>query len=260
MNKTIKIIWATFLSLLAIGIFATTCTLAYLRHWRLGLFWWSWFIAIWVFDIFVGGSIFYRKNRTDETKTFWLFIMVVLPLVGGIIALIGNSYVKTLYSQPKTDQTKLLGAIFRTRKSIKIYSNSLFISEDTFNALNFVKWKGVTIQVVLSVPKKKRRLNFLIEKLRREFDKPISLCLVNKQITKSFIIFDDDYALTTSKNFNFRHIYSEKNLREETSISQLLSLWNKDIERSSEFSFEESKKTIARRIKFNLTNIFYPFL
>ncbi|MCQ2957161.1 MAG: hypothetical protein MJ233_05065 [Mycoplasmoidaceae bacterium] len=62
-----------------------------------------------------------------------------MPVFGAFVALIYNYKLKTLYSQPNNDHTKLQALIFRAKKSIRLYSDSLFASLDTFKALNFAR-------------------------------------------------------------------------------------------------------------------------
>ena len=145
MKLWVRNTWAITVSLLIVGIFTTTCVCTYKYHWNLAAFWWSWFGLVWLIDLFVGGYLFYKQNRTDETKTFWLLIMIALPIIGATLALIFNYKLKTEYGKPDNDHSKLQAILFRAKKSIKIYSNSFFASADTFNALNYARWKNVRI-------------------------------------------------------------------------------------------------------------------
>ena len=135
MKKSTKTALSILLSLLVIGIFASSCVCVYKFNLNKTAFWWSWFGAVWLVDIFVGCYIFYKHNRTDETKAFWLFTMIILPIVGAVIALIYNYKLKTLYSNPDNDHLRLQNEIFKARKSIKVYSDSFLTSSDVFKSM-----------------------------------------------------------------------------------------------------------------------------
>lgn len=259
MKKSSRIVLSVLISVLVIGAFAVTCFFTYKNHWNIVGFWWGWVGATWLIDIFVGCYIFYKNNRTDETKMFWLFVMIVLPIVGAFIGLIYNYKLKTQYGKPDNDHTKLQAAIFKAEKTIKVYSDSLFLSNDTYNALNFVTWKGVHIQIIVSMQKSKSKQEFLIYKLQKSLEDRIEFFITNKEINGSFIIVDDRQIITTDKNFNFKHLYSEKKLVENTNINHYLPIWTNDIDRSSVCSLVKPKISFWKNIKFKLMNIFYPF-
>ena len=259
MKKSAKIALATSLSLLVIGIFVASCVCVYKFDLNVVAYWWSWFGAVWVVDIFVGGYIFYKHNRTDETKTFWLFIMILLPIVGAVIALVYNYKLRTLYSNPDNDHLRLQNEIFKAKQSIKIYTNSFLTSSDIFKAINFARWKGVHIQLIISLQKKRWRQSFLVYKLRKELENKIELHFTNKRISQSFIIIDNELVLSTPYNFDFGTIYGQKNITIDTTVHQYLSLWNADIERSSLYSMERPKLNPFENVKYKIINIFYPF-
>lgn len=259
MKTSTRITLAVIFSTLVIGLFTTTCYFTYQYHWNLYAFWWSWFGVIWLVNLFVGGYFFYKKDRTDDTKTFWLFLMVVLPIIGAILAIIFNYKLKSLYSQPDTDHTKLQAIIFRAQKSIKIYTNSFFVSLDTFKALNYARWKGVHIQLIISMQEKKSHQSFLIYKLQRELENQIELHFTNKQIVDSFIIIDDQSVFTTSKNFNFSYICTERNLKPDKNWVKYLNIWKNDILRTSLYPTEKPKLNIFKKTRYKIINIFYPF-
>lgn len=257
-SKTITIL-VIVLTLIAIGIFASSCACVYHFHLNRVAFWWSWLLAVWLINIFVGGYIFYKPNRTDETKMFWLFVMILLPIIGAIWALVYNYKLKTFYTNPDNDHLRLQNEIFKARKSIKIYSNSFLTSADTFKALNFARWKGVAIQLIISIQPKKWKQDFLVYKLQKELENKIELHFTNKQINQSFIIIDDQLILSTHQNFNFAAIYGQKNIILDANIHQYLTIWNNDIERSSLFPSERGTIKPLTRVKYKLINIFYAF-
>lgn len=246
-------------SLLVVGIFTSTCICTYKYHWNLAAYWWSWFAVVWLINLFVGGYLFYKPNRTDETKTFWLLIMIILPVIGAILALIFNYKLKTLYGQPNNDHSKLQSALFRAKKSIKIYANSFFASADTFNALNYARWKNVKIQLIITIQKQKSRQDFLIFCLQKALENKIELHLTDKQIVESFIIIDEEQIITTNLNFNFANIYSQQAIKESTDISRYQRIWKNDLEKTSSYPLERDKINVFKKLKFKLLNIFYPF-
>ncbi|MCQ2747967.1 MAG: hypothetical protein MJ223_01710 [Mycoplasmoidaceae bacterium] len=65
--------------------------------------------------------------------------MILIPVTGAAIALIFCYKNKLEYEQPDNDRSKLLRAIFTAKKTIKIYSNSFFPSNETYKALNFAR-------------------------------------------------------------------------------------------------------------------------
>lgn len=259
MKKSNKIVLSILVFVLIVGAFAVTCFFTYKNHWNVVGFWWGWVGATWLIDIFVGCYVFYKKNRTDETKMFWLLVMIVLPIAGAFFALIYNFKLKTEYGKPDNDHTKLQSAIFKAEKSIKIYSNSLFLSNDTYNALNFVTWKGINIQIIVSMQKSKSKQEFLVYKLQKSLEDRIEFFITNKEIESSFIIIDDEWVITTPKNFNFKSIYSEKNLATDSNINKYISTWKNDLDRCSVCSLVKTKISAWKTIKFKLINIFYPF-
>lgn len=259
MKKQARITLSIFVSLFVIGIFTATCICTYRYHWSLAAFWWSCFALVWLVDLFVGGYIFYKRNRTDETKTFWLLVMIVLPIIGGLLALIYNFKLKTEYGKPDNDHTMLQALIFRAKTSIKIYSNSFFVSNDTFKALNYARWKGVTIQLVLSIQPRKSKQEFLIYNLQKALENEIELHLTDKEINGSFIIIDDNEIITTEKNFNFNTIYTQKLLKQSKEVSRYLKTWENDLERTSAYPLEKEKINPFKKLWFKIVNIFYPF-
>lgn len=259
MKKGGKIALSIIVSLLIAAIFATTCAFTYIRNWNTTAFWWSWFGIVWVLDVSIGCYIFYKQNRTDETKAFWLLVMVVLPVIGAFIALIGNSGSKSLYFNPDNDHSRLQEAIFKAKKSIKIYSNSFYVTLDTFKALNFARWKGVDIQIILVEQAKKSRQDFMIENMQKYLESKIRLYVTNREVNETFIIIDDAEVLSTKSNFNFKHIYTEKNIQKQTDVSGYLNQWNKVIEYSNICSLEKKRLPVFKRFKNKIINIFYPF-
>ncbi len=259
MKKPLRIFLTILAFVVVDGAFASTCACTYIYHWNVTAFWWSWFLIVWLVDVFVGCYIFYKPNRTDETKTFWLFVMVLIPIVGACIALIYNYKLKTLFSQPNNDHTKLQSIIFRARKSIRIYSDSFFVSLDTFKALNYARWKGVKVEIVLSMQEKKSRQDFLIYTLQKYLEKNIDLYFINKQIDESFIVVDNEECLSTTKNFNFRNVYRYKTIVSSDNPNRFINIWNYDWERCSKQSLKKEKINPFINVKYKLINIFYPF-
>lgn len=248
------------LSSLIVGIFITTCVFTYLKGWNLSAFWWSWIALIWLSGLLIGGYIFYKQNKTDEIKTFWLLVMIALPIVGSIIAIIFNWKLKTNYGMPNNDHSKLQKAIFNARKVIKIYSDSFFASIDTFNALNFAIWKNVKIQLIISIQKSKAKQEFLIYHLRKKLENKIKLHLTEKKIDESFVIIDDKYVITTSCNFNFNNVYSKSLIKESKEVFKYEKKWNTVLERTSLHQLKKNKTNVFKKFKYWCINIFYPFL
>lgn len=259
MKKWLRNTLAIICSLLIVGIFAITCVCTYKFGWSKAIYWWTWFILVWIVDLFVGGYIFYKHNRTDETKMFWLLIMIVLPIVGAVLALIFNYKLKTEYTKPDNDHTKLQEMIFKARKSIKIYSNSFFVSNDTFKALNFARWKGVKIQLIISIQKSKQKQALLVYNLQKMLEDKMELHMTSKQIVESFVMIDDKELIYTNKNFNFHNLYEQKNIKVETNLNKFQRTWQNDIVRTSIYPLERDKVNGIKRAWFKLINIFYPF-
>lgn len=259
MKKSSKIALSTSLSLLVIAIFVASCVCVYKFDLNVVAYWWSWFGAVWLIDIFVGGYIFYKHNRTDETKTFWLFIMIIFPIIGAIIALVYNYKLSTLYSNPDNDHLRLQNEIFKAKQTIKIYTNSFLTSSDVFKAINFARWKGVKVQLIISLQEKKWRQSFLIYKLQKELENKIELHFTNKKIIESFVIIDDQLVIKTERNFDFGEIYGQKNFVLDNNAHQYLNTWNVDLERSSLYSMERPKLNPFKNVKYKIINIFYPF-
>lgn len=259
MKLSKKIILSAILCLITIGAFASTCICSYIYNWSSAGFWWSWTAIIWIVNLVIGIYIFYQRNRTEETKTFWLLLMIVLPIIGAIIAWIFNYKLRTEYGKANNDHSKLQSIILRAKKSIKIYVNSFFVSNDTINSLNYARWKGVKIELILSVQKRKNIQEFLIMKLQKVLENKIYLYITSKQIDESFIIIDDQQAICTKTNFNFINIYSKPSINFTTNISKYLKIWNNDIERTSFIPIERNKVKLWKKIKFKFRNIFYPF-
>lgn len=260
MKKSLKITLSILCASVIIGIFVVTCVFTYKYQWNLTAFWWSWFGITWVVDILVGCFIFYRPNRTDETKMFWLLVMVVLPVAGAAIALIYNYKLKTNYAQPNNDHSKLQAAIFQAKESIKVYSDSFLVSEDTFKALNYARWKDVKIQLIVTIQNKKWKQKFLVQKLQKNLDENIQLFITSKEITNSFVIIDDKEVISSKNNFNFNVIYASESIKSDTNVAPYLATWKNDIDRCSFISLKTPKNNIFKNIKFKLINIFYAFL
>ncbi len=259
MKKWLKILLSILAIIVPAAIFSLSCAGAYLYHWNLSAYWWSWFGLVWLIDLSVGCYIFYKKNRTDETKTFWLFVIVVLPIIGAFLALIHNYKLQTKYFEIDNDHILLQTKIFRAKKSIKIYSDSLFVSLDTFKSLNFASWKGVEIQIVISQQPTKLRQQLLVFNLKKYLENQIPVYFTSKPIEESFILFDDKEYLSTNKNFNFTNIYADKYLVSGTYAAKYFNIWNHDLERSSLYVLENERINPFRKIKLKLVNIFYCF-
>lgn len=260
MKRWLRNTLAISLSLLVIAIFTVTCVCVYKFNWYGAPFWWTWFALVWLSDLFVGGYIFYKHNRTDETKAFWLLVMIVLPIVGAIIALIFNYKLKTEYGKPDNDHTKLQAMIFKAKKSIKIYTNSFFISKDTVNALNFARWKAVRIELIVSIQKTKTKQDLLIYQLQKALENKIELHMTNKQILESFIMIDDEDVIYTDKNFNFRNIYQYKAIKHSTKdIKRYQKTWETDIITSTLYPLERDQINPFKKAYLKFINIFSPF-
>lgn len=259
MKRWLQILLSILAIIIPATVFGLTCAGAYLLNWNLVAFWWSWFGLVWLIDLTIGCYIFYKKNRTDETKTFWLFMIVILPIIGALWALIHNYKLQTRYFEIDNDHTTLQTHIFRARQSIKIYSDSFFVSLDTFKALNYACWKGVNIQLVITQQPTKLRQELLVYNLRKYLEGRIPVYFTSKPINESFIIIDDKDYLATVKNFNFTNIYADKYLTSGHNASKFFSTWEHDLERSSLYTLENERVNPFKKAKLKLVNIFYCF-
>ena len=79
--------------------------------------------------------------------------------------------------------------------------------------------------IILSIQKSKSKQGFLIYCLQKALENRIELFLTEKQIKDSFMIFDDNYVITTPKNFNFRYLYTQEYFAKSDKVNDYLKIW-----------------------------------
>lgn len=251
--------WLIICLILLTALFVSSCTCVYIYNLNIKAFWWSWFGSIWILDIIVGAFLFNSRSRTDEARSFWLFVLLILPAYGAIIVLFAGIKKNTEKEGINVNHAILLQAIFSARKSIKIYTNSMFVSYDTFNALMFANFKNIDIQILVSKQPKKYKQNLMLYNFDKFLDKPIKVNITNKQFSNSFIIIDDNEAINVDKNFNFSNIFSGQKLTKTNDVSTYLNQFELELKNSKNFALKQTKPKLGKRIKSGILNIFYLF-
>jgi len=258
--KKSKIVSAVLVALLTLGIIISSIVCTYVFHLNVKALWWSWILIIFILDIVFGLYIFYNSKRADESKVYWLIIIVLVPVVGCVLFMFFGWKTRSYFPESDNNHAKLLHAIFSAKKSIKIYSNTFYPSYDTFNALNFVSYKNVNVELLIASQETKAKQEYLEYKLEQFLDKRIKLYFTNLCAESSFIIIDDKYAYLCPKNFNFKYIYSDKKLVKLDDFEAQKDRYEHDKLRSSLYDYKNAKFSKSKRLKFAIINIFYSFL
>lgn len=261
--KKSSIILIIIMGLITTALFVVSCTCVYAYELNIRAFWWTWFAAIWVFDLVGGVYIFYSKRRSDEFKSFWLFILLVLPILGAVIVFCLGQPNQPQFNNPDNNHTLLLSNIYSAKKSIKIYSDSMFWSFDLISALNYASWKKIDITIICNNQHSKSKQKYLCFLFDKCFDKKIKIFFSDRQASHTFMIIDDKDTLVCDKNFNYSNIYQANPIFIDKDPSKYLDEFNFIQIRTSQYMLCEGKYTdkysTIKRIGFAFVNIFYPF-
>lgn len=245
----------------ALIIAGLTCTVVFVYKFHLDFkaMWISIVLSIFFIDAVFSLIIFNSKLCSDEIKAFWLFIILLLPPCGFIFWLLIGIKRQSGFDKANSVHVKLLSRIFNAKKSIKIYTNSIFLSNDVIKALNYAAWKKVNVTIVLSINKKTWKQNLSKFDINKFYDPVIDVCFTDKEIDKSFMILDDSTVLLSTTNFNYKYMHSRQKFDIDDSATMYLNTWKKDFLRSSMFKHTQSKPIWTARLKYGIVNIFYPF-
>lgn len=257
--KTSKKIWFAVCLIVLTGIFVSSCTCVYIFKLHEVAYWWTVLVVGWAIEIALAIVLFNSKHMPDEAKAFWLIVLLFLPYYG---ALITSFLAFDRYHQKigeTTNQTLILQHVFKANQSIKIYTNSLFVPLDIIQALNFISFKGVEVQIIVSKQAKKVRNKLMIYNIDKLFETKVKVSLLNYAVKQNFIIVDDQKVFKTDKNFNFRVIFSTNKINESLDIKDQLSTFEKDLKKASKHEVKKYKLPIAKRFGFAIANIFYLF-
>lgn len=258
MTKTRKISFAISV-ILFVGLFVSTCVCVYLFNWNYVAYWWSWAGILVVSDIVLAIVLYLGKYRTDETKAFWLFILLVIPFFGAIAVLCFGLKYHTEKGGISHNQATLLHALFSAKESIKIYTDSMFVTMETFRAINYARFKGIKLQILVSKQPKKERHNLMLYNFNRFLDREIPISIIDKKLSPSFIVIDDNYVLEAENNFNFKNIYSDQKIKETNIVNSYLKLFNDELANANSFKIDNTTPKLHIRIKYGSKNIFYLF-
>lgn len=249
-----------FISLILVScVLAGICTCVYLFNWREEIFWWSLVGGAWIIDIILAVILFNNKYLPDETKMFWMLVLFLLPIYGALCVCFIGLRRKTQKENVSDNHAILLQAIFSAKKKIRIYSDSFFVSYDTFQALNFAVFKGIDIEIIVGKQRTKHRQKLLKQNFQRYLEDPIKILLANQRLSNSFLIVDDKKALIADINFNFRRIFSKYQIKEIDDISLCLETYKNGLKDVQPFSLKNKKITMFFKFKNSLGNLFYLF-
>ncbi len=257
--KTSRKVGLSISLILAIAIFAISCTLVYLFNLNDIAFWWTWLIVCWVEDIAVASVLFNSKHSPDEAKVFWLLILLILPILGGIIVIFVGLIKRSQKGGISKNHAVVLQNIFQAKKSIKFYCDSFFVSHDTFNALNFCTYKNVKVDICVSKQIKRYKNKLMLYDLDKYLEGEINVG-VHPELKKNFLIIDDKKVLVVEKNFNFKNIFNFNKIIETTDVSKYLDTFKVAYGGSVNHKINKKKKNFFCRLKSGFLNIFYLFM
>lgn len=257
--KTSKKIWFAVCLIVLTGIFVSSCTCVYIFKLHEVAYWWTVLVVGWAIEIALAIVLFNSKHMPDEAKAFWLLVLLFLPYYGALIIsfLAFDRYHQKIGET--TNQTLILQHIFKANKSIKIYTNSLFIPLDIIQALNFISFKDVEVQIIVSKQAKNIRNKLMIYNIDKLFEPKVKVGLLNYKTKQNFIIFDEQKVLTTDKNFNFRVIFSTNKIHESLEVKDQLNTFDKELIKTSKHEVKKYKLNITKCFGFAIANIFYLF-
>lgn len=258
--KTARKVGLVISLILAISIFVSSCVCIYLFNLHEVAYWWIWFIVCWVVDIIVASIMFNTKYASDETKAFWLLIIILLPILGAIIVIFVGFRKRSQKGGISENHAILLQAIFSAQKSIKFYANSFFVSNDTFNALNFCSFKDIKIDICVSKQNKKYKNKLMLYDLDKFLEEKVNLGIISNKITNNFLIIDDKKVLAVEKNFNFKNMFDFNKITQTTNIDKYLKTFKETYGYSVNHKINKTKKRFFVRFRSGFLNIFYPFM
>lgn len=257
--KTTRKVGLVISLILATSIFVSSCVCVYLFKLNDIAFWWTWLIVCWVEDIVVASILFNSKHSPDEAKVFWLLILIILPVLGGIIAIFAGLMKHSQKGGISRNHAMILRNIFEAKKSIKFCCDSFFVSSDTFNALNFCAYKNVKVDICIGKQAKRYKNNLMIYNLDKNLESGINIG-IHPQIKRNFLIIDDKKVLVAEKNFNFRNIFNFNKIIETNDINEYLGAFKLTYGGSINHKINKGKKKFLRRLKSGFFNIFYLFM
>lgn len=258
--KTARKVGLAISLILAISIFASSCACVYLFNLHQVAYWWIWFVVCWVADIVVAGIMFNSKYAPDETKVFWLLIIILVPILGPIITIFVGLRKHSQKGGISENHAILLQTIFSAQKSIKFYTNSFFVSNDTFNALNFCSFKNIRIDICVSRQSKKYKNKLMLYDLDKFLEEKSNVGITTNKITSNFLIIDDKKVLVVEKNFNFRNMFNFNKITQTTNVDKYLKTFNEAYANSVNHKINKHKKMFFVRLRSGFLNIFYPFM
>lgn len=253
-----KKILAILLTILTVGIITSAITCTYVFKLNEIALWVSLIVISFIQQVIFSLLIFYGQHRHDETKAFWLFIILITPFIGWIWFLLFGLKTNKEFLKSDNNHAKLLNSLFGAKKSIKIYCDKFYPTYDTFNALAYARWKKLDVTVLIKTNSKKSWQKHQEYILNKNLPLPIKVNFSDKEITNSFAIIDDEYVIKCDSNFNFKNIYSCK-LEISNDVSFYKDLYELTLLRSTERIINVEKVSLRKRLKVAIKNIFYPF-
>ncbi len=257
--KTSKKFWFAITLILITAILVSSCTCVYVYHLNATAYWWTTLVVGWVIEIVVAIVLFYSKHLADESKAFWLIVLLFLPYYGATIVLFLAYDRYNQKAGEATNLTTVLQQLFSATKSIKIYSDSFFVPLDIFNALRFIYFKDIDIQVLISKQPKKVRNKLMMYNIDKYLEVGTKVSVLKTPVKQNFIIIDDQKVLFTDKNFNFRSIYSSTKINFRNDAKLELITFSNDLKKSRNHEVKKYKLNLFKRIGLGITNIFYLF-
>ena len=251
MKNKIKLFAVILTSLIVIACATFLIYTAYfIFNWNKKIFWIVTIISVWALNIFAVICNFYSKKELDEEKTFWTIIINLFPICGILWFLafrrkIDNSIKKN------SDQTKLLSYIYCAKKSILICSNSFFVSDDVFAAINFAYYKKISIQILL------QKNNFQHYKIKKFLNHNINTKYFLKKIDKNFVIIDNETVLVFTDDINFKNLYFTQQLWTDFNVNKYLQKFQNCNKFAQKYIL---KRHLISVVYYKIMNFLYIFI
>lgn len=257
MKKQVKnIVIFVVVCLAFIALFTTLCTLTYKKHWNLNAFWWPVAIILFLLDLVVSLLLFNNKNKTDEVKSFWLFIILCLPYFG-IFAYWCFGLKNNCEDGSHPNNALILESIFQAKESIVICAKTFFPPYDIFAALNFASNGNKKITILVSKQNKKYRQELLHHRFEKQLSRKIQIYFTDQEIADTFMIFDNKKVLVANNNFNYKNVFSNKHIPVVENVDTYKHIYDVYMQAAKLDPCEVVKRPPYKRLALAFANIFY---
>jgi len=258
-KKITKIIVTVLLSVIFITLFTVLCVYTYKLNWNKHAFWWPWVGALFLIDLITALVVFNSKHRSDENKSFWLFIILIIPFFGFFI-FVGFGHEKNCINGSHPNNALILESIFEAKESIIICAKTFFPPYDVFAALNFAANSSKKITLLVSKQNKKYTQELLHHRFEKQLSRRINIYFTEQEILDTFMIFDNQKVLVANHNFNYKNVFSDKHIPIATNVADYKKIFDVYVQAAVLDPCEVIKRPPYKRIALSLANIFYIIL